>query len=108
MIVLKLSRRFMNLKEPSVRVALRSNRLKYVDVGETKVATNEIQIGEQIHMDQVTRVVRDGDKSEKIWPRSEFRDHRDEGNGNCEIWKCGKIRKSPKQKIKGNVTSRRY
>ena len=66
-VVIVLSKRSTIWKTTSMRTLIREEQLRYIDVEEMRVVTNDKHIAEQIKTDKVESAVMNGSKSWKFW-----------------------------------------
>ena len=80
-VVIVLSKRSTIWRKTSMRALIREEKLRYIDVEEMRVVTNDKHIAEQIKTDKMESVVMAWIKSWKIWKNdweTKFEEHRDE------------------------------
>ena len=106
-----MSKRLTIWRKTSMRTLIREEQLRYVDVEEMKVVTNDKHIAEQIKTDKMESVVMNGSKVGKFGKidgkqklksivmngvRSEKKhgeERRDEWSQKWKSWKIGKLQK---------------
>ena len=64
-VVIVLSKRSTIWRKTSMRTLIREEQLRYIDVGEMRVVTNDKHIAEQIKTDKMKSIVMNGVRSEK-------------------------------------------
>ena len=89
-VVIVLSKRSTIWRKTSMRTLIREEQLRYIDVEEMRVVTNDKHIAEQIKTDKMESVVMNGVRSEK---RKHGEEHRDEWSQKWKSWKIGKLQK---------------
>ena len=73
MFVIVLSKRSTIWRKTSMRTLIREEQLRYIDVEEMRVVTNDKHIAEQIKTDKMESVVMNGSKVRE----TKFEEHRD-------------------------------
>ena len=66
-VIVLSSRRSTIWRRTSMRTLIREEQLRFIDVGEMRVVTNDKHIAEQIKTDKMVSVVMNGSKVGKIW-----------------------------------------
>ena len=62
MVIIVMNRESTIWRRASLKTVIRENKLKYVDVEETRVITNNRCVAEQVQHDKVENVLMDGPK----------------------------------------------